>query len=115
VRVDHPRDDEEARAVDALGVAGGALDDPSAGDGDIGAAELAGADVNETVREDELGYVPATVATMRPPAFAAFAALALPRRASLRGVDAQGQPRRIRPGFAPGSPAAATARELNER
>ena len=45
VRVDHPRDDEEARAVDLLGV-GRALDDPPVGDGDVGATELSRADVD---------------------------------------------------------------------
>jgi hypothetical protein len=61
VRVDHPGDDEEAGAVDPLGVVRRALDDPAAGDGDVGAAELAPVDVDEAVREDEVGYVPATV------------------------------------------------------
>ena len=63
MRVDHPRHDEEAGAVDPLRVVGGSLDDPAAGDRDVGAAELTRADVDEPVREDELGYVPATVAT----------------------------------------------------
>jgi len=61
--VHHPRDDEEARALHHLGVVGRALDDPPARDGDVAAAELAPAGVDEPVPEDEVGYAPANVAT----------------------------------------------------
>jgi hypothetical protein len=64
VRVDHPGDDGEARAVDALGAVGRGLDDPAAGDGDVGAAEVARADVDETVCEYELRQRLPTVATL---------------------------------------------------
>ena len=58
MRVDHPRDDEEPGAVDVLRVVGRPLDDPAAGDGDVGAPELARADVDEAVLKEEV-QVPA--------------------------------------------------------
>ena len=53
MRVHHPRDHEEARAVDPFGTLGRTADDASVGDGKVGAAELARADVDETVFEQE--------------------------------------------------------------
>jgi hypothetical protein len=63
VRVDHPGHDREAGAVDALGGVGSGRDDPPVGDGDVGAAEVACADVDETVFEDDVCQRLATVAT----------------------------------------------------
>ena len=63
MRVHHSGDDEEARAVDPLGALGRTRDDAALGDGDVGAAEFARADVYQPVSQDELGYRPLTVAT----------------------------------------------------
>jgi hypothetical protein len=51
--VDHPRDDEEARAVDALGVRGRLGDDATACEREIAAPELALADVDEAALEQQ--------------------------------------------------------------
>jgi len=56
-----PGHDEEAGAVDDLRVGGSLGADAAARDGDVGAAELPGADVDETVPEDEVRQAPASV------------------------------------------------------
>ncbi len=61
--VDHPRDDEEAGAVDDLGALGRVGDDPAARDGDVGASEVTRADIDETVLKQQLCQTPASVAT----------------------------------------------------
>ena len=53
VRVDHPRDDEEAGGVDALRVGGHVGDDPPVRDREVTAPELAAADVDETALEHQ--------------------------------------------------------------
>jgi hypothetical protein len=53
VGVDHPGDDEVARAVDALGISRCLGDDPAVGDGEIAAAELASAGVDQAVLEQQ--------------------------------------------------------------
>jgi hypothetical protein len=65
VRVHHSRHDREPRAVDDVVAVDAILDcrDAPAGDADVGAAEIARADVDETASEDELRYAPASVAT----------------------------------------------------
>ncbi len=66
MRVDHPRDDEEPRAVDPLGLGRRrvATDrcDPPGVDDDVGAVEVTRANVDQPVCQDERGYRPLTVA-----------------------------------------------------